>query len=297
MDFDIKYVIVAVGALLIVAIIGHHLWRAWRVRQPGDGDEDAATDSPSAGGLWDDEGQTAVAEPPVPEAAAQIDADPLQAEQPDAPAQRTEPHIAAPTAEDAPDEESKSSQESEEAEPQVAEEVEETVSKARSVMGNRERPAATDERRHTDRESSGDSAVDEYVAIWVVAKDDERFSGDDLLRAFASANLEYGERNVFHRRQGDRSQFMVVNGTEPGTFDLAAMSEFSTPAVVATMTLPGPDDPIATFNAMLTTARALESALGGTLKDEELNAMSYQTIEHCRSRVAEFARRQMSQRP
>lgn len=293
MDFDIKYVIIAVGALLIVAIIGHHLWRAWRLRQPQDGD-DASADSTPAGSLWDDEGDRPVPEQPTSATIARADAD-VAEEQQGAPTQRTEPHIAAPDAEDA---DAKGPEPSGEPEPpQVAEEVEETVSKARSVSGARERPSDPDERRRTDREGAGESAVDEYVAIWVVAKDDERFSGDDLLRAFAGANLEYGERNVFHRRQGDRSQFMVVNGTEPGTFDLAAMGEFSTPAVVATMTLPGPDDPIATFNAMLTTARALESALNGTLKDEELNAMSYQTIEHCRSRVAEFARRQMSQRP
>ena len=303
MDLDIKYIIVAVGVLLIVGIVSHHVWRAWRGRQP---DDETSAEPTSAAALWDaEDDRDAVRAPP----AAAVDADLQERDQEGGlTAQRTEPHIAAPEAGDRVEQ----AQESPSAagateesrapfqEPaEAAEEAEETVSKARSVAGARARPsgAGTERLRRTEsREEPDEAAAHEYVAIWVVAGDDERFSGDDLLRAFTDARLEYGARNVFHRRDGSGSQFMVVNGTEPGTFDLAAMSEFSTPAVVATMTLPGPDDPIAAFNAMLTTARALETALGGTLKDEELNAMTYQTIEHCRSRVAEFARRQMSQR-
>ena len=296
MDFDIKYVIVAVGALLIVAIVGHHAWRAWRARQGLD-DEDTAADRAPTSDLWDEEqSPSATPEPAVPQAAEPIEAGGAAEEQQAIVSpQRTEPHIAAPGASDGGAEAALDEQEPS----PTAEQVEETVSKARSVPGTRERAAGAGEER-ARRTESGEAdagAVEEYVAIWVVAKDEERFSGDDLLRAFADANLEYGERNVFHRRQNGRSQFMVVNGTEPGTFDLAAMGEFSTPAVVATMTLPGPDDPSAAFNAMLSTARNLEAVLGGVLKDEEMNAMSYQTIEHCRGRVAEFARRQMSQRP
>ena len=297
MDFDIKYVIVAVGALLIAAIVGHHAWRAWRARQGLDGDD--AADRTSTSDLWDEEqSPSATPEPAATEAAEPNEAGGAAEEQQAiASPQRTEPHIAAPDAGDGR-EEAAPPHEQQEPSPTV-EEVEETVSKARSVSGTRERAADAGEER-ARRTESGDGAdtgvVDEYVAIWVVPDDDGRFSGDDLLRAFADANLEYGERNVFHRRQNGRSQFMVVNGTEPGTFDLAAMGEFSTPAVVATMTLPGPDDPSAAFNAMLSTARSLEAALGGVLKDEEMNVMSYQTIEHCRGRVAEFARRQMSQR-
>ena len=303
MDFDIKYIIVAVGVLLIVAIVGHHVWRAWRVRQQSE-EDDSAAERASPAALWDDEDRGPTAEQPSASQAAPFDADAREQEpETGAPAQRTEPHIAAPEAGDnldeAPPRQDGTEPESASPEPaEVTEEVEESVSKARSVAGAKERPpTATEDRTRREARDSTDESVNEYVAIWVVAKDDERFSGDDLLRAFNDAKLEYGARNVFHRRDGSGSQFMVVNGTEPGTFDLAEMSEFSTPAVVATMTLPGPDDPIAAFNAMLTTARALEAALGGILKDEELNAMSYQTIEHCRSRVAEFARRQMSQRP
>lgn len=299
MDLDIKYIIVAVGVLLIVAIVSHHVWRAWRGRQQPD--DDASAEPTSVATLWGAEDDRDTIAPPP----ASVDADaPERDHEGGVTAQRTEPHIAAPEAPDSVEEGPESpstagvAKESHVPLPdpgQAPEEVEETVSKARSVTGVRARSSGAGPRRAESREET-DAAAHEYVAIWVVAKDDERFSGDDLLRAFTDTRLEYGARNVFHRRDSSSSQFMVVNGTEPGTFDLAAMSEFSTPAVVATMTLPGPDDPIAAFNAMLTTARALETALGGTLKDEELNAMSYQTIEHCRSRVAEFARRQMSQR-
>lgn len=304
MDLDIKYIIVAVGILLIVGIVSHHVWRAWRARQ--EADDDTSAEPTSVATLWGADDDRDTIPPPPP---ASVDADMQERDQEAGmTAQRTEPHIAAPEAGDrvgeAPEPADAAGEPEESQVPspdaaQTPEEVEESVSKARSVADTRARASGAGQeysRRAESRDEADEAAAHEYVAIWVVAKDDQRFSGDDLLRAFTDARLEYGARNVFHRRDGSGSQFMVVNGTEPGTFDLAAMSEFSTPAVVATMTLPGPDDPIAAFNAMLTTARALETALGGTLKDEGLNAMSYQTIEHCRSRVAEFARRQMSQR-
>ena len=138
--------------------------------------------------------------------------------------------------------------------------------------------------------------VEEFIAIWVVADEGQRFGGESLISAFSENSLEYGDRNVFHRRSGGSTRFMVVNGVEPGTFDLSDAGELSTPAIVLLLPLPGAPDPPAAFQEMLDTARALERALGGSLKDENRNAMSLQTIEHSRNRVNEFSRKQMSVR-
>jgi hypothetical protein len=81
-----------------------------------------------------------------------------------------------------------------------------------------------------------------------------------------------------------------------GTFDLAAMEEMETPGVTLFMQLPGPEQPLDAFEDMLAVARDLAAEMGADLKDEQHSVMTPQTIEHCRQRIREFTRRQMSRR-
>ncbi|KZY94305.1 hypothetical protein A3743_24600 [Oleiphilus sp. HI0072] len=60
------------------------------------------------------------------------------------------------------------------------------------------------------------------------------------------------------------------------------------------MTLPGPKDYSKAFEFMLETAQCFARNLQGELKDENLSVMTPQTIEHCRSKIKEFERRQLS---
>ena len=47
---------------------------------------------------------------------------------------------------------------------------------------------------------------------------------------------------------------------------------------------------------MLASARKLSTELNGELKDEQRSVMTAQTIEHYRNRIAEFERKQLSQK-
>lgn len=289
---DLRYVIVAAGTLLIAAVVIYHVARTLAARRRTDAGDDANTmqaddagalrgASDAAGGR--SAGRDAVAAPlesqgAVEEAASKAD---------EAPPRRTEPRIAAASLP-----ESRSDR--------AMTEADETVSEPRPLPV---RPAGqgsdTAQRTPGQRDAAGAPAaaeVEEFVAIWVAADEGERFGGESLISAFKENNLDYGDRNVFHRLEGSVTQFMVVNGIEPGTFDLSDVSALSTPAIVLLLPLPGPPDPPAAFQAMLNAARALERALGGSLRDENRNAMSLQTIEHSRNRVNEFSRKQMSVR-
>ena len=86
-------------------------------------------------------------------------------------------------------------------------------------------------------------------------------------------------------------QFAMVDVIKPGTFDLEAMDDFSTPGVTFLMPLPGAQDSAAAFEAMVETAMVLVRNLGGELKDENHSVMTAQTIEFARQRVQEFERR------
>jgi cell division protein ZipA len=139
---------------------------------------------------------------------------------------------------------------------------------------------------------------EDLVVINVMARGGARFEGIDLMAAFLRNSLEFGDMNIFHRK--DRAtkapRFSVASAVEPGTFDLSAMDSFSTPGVTFFLNLGGTPDALATFDDMLAVARDVASSLSGDLKDEQRCVMTAQTIEHCRQRISDHSRKRMSQR-
>ena len=139
------------------------------------------------------------------------------------------------------------------------------------------------------------SNSDEIIVISVMARNEEGFSGTDLLNLVLACGLRYSEMGIFLRyeTEDDESelQFAMVDVIKPGTFDLEAMDDFSTPGVTFLMPLPGAQDSAAAFEAMVETAMVLVRNLGGELKDENRSVMTAQTVEFARQRVQEFERR------
>lgn len=139
--------------------------------------------------------------------------------------------------------------------------------------------------------------ADEVLVINVLARN-EPFAGAALLKILMSCDLRFGNLNIFHRYEqaGGKGplQFSVANIVEPGVFDLERIEEFHTQGVCFFMTLPGPEKPLEAFNAMVETAQCVVRNLNGELRDEAHSAMTVQTLEHCRARIREFERRQLT---
>ena len=138
----------------------------------------------------------------------------------------------------------------------------------------------------------------EVIVINVLARNGAKFGGSDLLEAFLRNGLKFGDMNIFHRIvPGSKEvRFSVASALEPGTFDLSAIEAFRTPGVSFFMQMPGPGDPLEVFEDMLTVTRDVAASLGADLKDEQLSVMTSQTIAHCRVRIEDFSRKRMSQR-
>ena len=104
--------------------------------------------------------------------------------------------------------------------------------------------------------------------------------------------------NIFHRHEQSNGkgavQFSMANSVEPGFFDLDTIDDFSTPGVCFFMSVPGPNEPIKAFEYMVETAQCLVSNLNGEMLDESRSAMTNQTLEHCRQRLHDFERRQLT---
>ena len=153
-------------------------------------------------------------------------------------------------------------------------------------------------------ENASDDTLDsgrevlELLVLNVLAPTGTVYHGRSLVAAMQSQGLKYGDMNIFHRidQQSKSKLFSVANALEPGTFDLSDLENVKSSGVTFFMQLPSPNDPSVIFDLMLNTARNLVLELGGSLKDEQLSVLTGQTVEHMRQRIADFSRRRMSVR-
>ncbi len=152
--------------------------------------------------------------------------------------------------------------------------------------------------KRQDTRKSKDS-TEEIIVVNVLAKSPEGFEGSKLRHLVEACGMQIGEMSIYHRHEYDFDkgpvQFSMANAVKPGTFG-RDMDDTSTPGVSFFIRLPGPDDSMQAFDYMIETAQCIVRNLDGELKDENLSVMTSQTIEHCRQRVREFERKQLSSR-
>ena len=150
----------------------------------------------------------------------------------------------------------------------------------------------------SDDTSDSGREVLELLVLNVLAPTGTVYHGRSLVEAMQSQGLKYGDMNIFHRidQQSKSKLFSIANALEPGTFDLSDLENVKSSGVTFFMQLPSPNDPSVIFDLMLNTARNLVLELGGSLKDEQLSVLTGQTVEHMRQRIADFSRRRMSVR-
>lgn len=148
-----------------------------------------------------------------------------------------------------------------------------------------------------ESEDDFDTDFEDVLVINVLCRDRKVMEGPALLDVVTEAGMQFGDMNIFHRHDADqRPEFSMASAVKPGTFDLSVIDDFTTPGVSFFMRLPGPSDPQGAFERMATVAATLAERMGAEMKDERHSVMTAQTLEHCRQRIGEFRRRQMSRR-
>ncbi len=301
-NIDIRDLVLIGGGLFIVAIIMHGLWLAWRSRQdplrmeispdliPDDDDEMARFrgELPNGGGrpvipvqkdLNFDEAVPVLLDPvatPRAEAVAAAPPPPLSDAAGDTGNERT-PIRAQASEAICPN-----------SGPGVAGDTRRSRSGARDAS----------ETRRESRSASADTGGGELLMINVLAPNGQEFAGEALLAAMRGQGLKYGDMNIFHRRDPHtgKVQFSVANALEPGYFDLAEISNLVSPGLVFFIQLPGPEKPGEALEDMIRITKSIAEELGAVLKDENLSAVTGQTVEHYRERVADYSRRRLSKR-
>ena len=138
--------------------------------------------------------------------------------------------------------------------------------------------------------------LEELIILGVMAKKDSPFGGEALVAALRGQGLKYGEMGIFHRLNAGGSDrlFSVANAVEPGTFDLSDLEALQTPGLTFFLQLPVPGDALETLDDMILSARTVAAAMGGDVKDDSMSALSGQTVEHMKQRIADYARKQLT---
>lgn len=159
----------------------------------------------------------------------------------------------------------------------------------KSVLPVREPPVRSGE----DGESAPAPLPDKLIVLHVTAGASERILGVQLKAALEAEGLEFGVMDIYHRMVsgggGRVPQFSVANMLNPGTFDPAAMDDFSTPGVSMFLQLPGPREGMESFDAMLACAEGLATRLGGQVLDASRSTLTGQGVEHIREGIREWA--------
>jgi len=153
----------------------------------------------------------------------------------------------------------------------------------------RPRTARPPEKQPAAPENSKPRVSDKIFTLFVMAPSGVPFRGPMLPAAFIDAQLEYGDMQIFHRKElidgREQHLFSAANIKEPGFFDLSALEHFSTEGIVLFMQVIPGLDAVRAFDAMVESARALAQELGGTVCDATRSVLTQQTISHLREEV------------
>ncbi len=165
----------------------------------------------------------------------------------------------------------------------------------RSDSGSTESSASKGGSRSESRNRSDRQGIPEVIVLHLMARKGELFQGPQLLETLLQQGFRFGSMKIFHRHRGEDGDgevlFSAANSVNPGTFDLSAIDDFTTPGITFFMALDGLDQPLQIFDLLHKTIRAMATDLDGELKDETRSALTRQTVEHYRQRILEYTRR------
>src|SRR5688500_15633524 len=129
---------------------------------------------------------------------------------------------------------------------------------------------------------------DRIVALRLVPRGAE-LPAERAVAALRNAGLEHGRYAIFHRQfDTNREGFSVASLTEPGSFDLEHLEDSTIAGLSFFVVLPGKGDPVARFDAMVETARALSVELAADLFDDRGSSWSSQRERYLREELIEY---------
>jgi cell division protein ZipA len=134
------------------------------------------------------------------------------------------------------------------------------------------------------------SDPDLVLSLILQADVGHKYKGKDFMPIFLSQGLRHGDMQIFHRYDSsnhNQTLYKVASAIQPGTFNMHDIENFSTPAFAFFINLPGPNDPVAAYQAMVKSMNFFSEELGGkilnadkTIYDEQAYRSDVQLIKN-----------------
>ncbi|MXW53530.1 MAG: hypothetical protein F4X44_06380 [Gammaproteobacteria bacterium] len=146
-----------------------------------------------------------------------------------------------------------------------------------------------------DSASSGNSGED-FVMFFVLGDHNNSFRMNEVGQFLLTRGLALDELGLFCRKDGDSGEvlFKVGDVFFPGTFEADELEQYRTGGISLAMKIPNVNNAQVVFEQMLSLANECAERFQGTVKDENYNSMSNQTLAHYRNRVSDFRRKQLT---
>lgn len=149
---------------------------------------------------------------------------------------------------------------------------------------------ATASRSDGEVASEPDPLPERVITIRFIPRE-KQLSSEQVVLALRSAGLQHGRYGIFHHlgpRGPSETLYSVASLTEPGSFDLANLSQSTIPGMSFFMIMPGAGDPLERFDAMVGTARSLARELDAELFDERGSSWSIQRERYVREEIIAY---------
>ena len=131
---------------------------------------------------------------------------------------------------------------------------------------------------------------DDLVALYLVAPRGEQIKGEQILSATYAVNLEYGDKNIFHRYDSDGSvMFSMASMQEPGYFDIDNMHQMKTRGITLFTQLTYCTRPVKALDEMLVAAHSLASMLGVQVCNADRKLLDENYTLGLRAKAKQFA--------
>ena len=125
------------------------------------------------------------------------------------------------------------------------------------------------------------------VALRVVARNGERFTGTSVRQALQGEGLVHGDMQIFHRTAGDgRALLSAASLMRPGSFDLATMDAALYRGLNLFAVLPGPLPARDTVDKLLLSGHTLAQRLRGDLLDSRGEPLTESRLAEMRREAA-----------
>jgi len=139
-------------------------------------------------------------------------------------------------------------------------------------------------------------SMPDLLVFNLIATRGSYFTGKDVFSQMKLHGFHFGSMKVFHYSSpNDKSKilFTAVNGVEPGTFSLDTIETDKLNILSFFMDLSSlaGEDHMLVFNKMVEVVFNISDALGGVIKDDQLNMLTQQMLEYYRDRISNSIRK------